>query len=594
MANQPVQVVTNPQQLRAPRTPNRPTTNGTDFFAGDDDGFVRHRDALVVSLESIAAALGSATWMTAFGGTAHVRVTMAARAIAKTHRPQKKVFPASLTPHVATAAIGEPIFAVTPASLASVIAVVKAVPKDVPDKLNTKTNLLVPNPSRARCEVSAIASIELWTAADRRKFSVAEATHWLGRSDAGPNYIVNFFPLAHAERDETLATAQRTSLRSLEQSLSNQSLEARGRSQLGRGTGAIVTMRLLRAGEPSRLELGIASDPVGTKITSSDVVVTDDDRHESLLALLEKNPLVRDITLPPVPMRETPTGVASDELPLPAVPPRDDGSFPLVGVIDGGVSDVLGAWIEDRWGQLAVADRDDEHGTFIGGLLAFAGTLNPKYLADLPGGCGIVDVDVLPTDPGGTGIAFGRYYPNGVIDFMDEVEAAVTDIRSRLGVRVFNFSLNFVAPGDPARYGYAARRIDQIARDNDVIFVISAGNLSPTQQRTEWPEDPSAAISSIVGDRGALINEPAESLFNVAVSALNPPGLKNVVPYALARYSRRGPGLRGATKPDLAHVGGSGTSDPVLGQGLRSYDSSGPELATPPRSLQRHSQTSTT
>ncbi len=575
MANQPVQVVTNPQQLRAPRTPNRPVTAGTDFYAGDDEGFVRHRDALVTSLQSIIAALSSPTWINNFGGAAHIRVTMAPKAIAKTHRPQKKIFPTALTPHVATAAIGEPIFAVTPTSLDEVVTVMKAVPKTVPTKINKNNGEEIPNPSRERCEVSAIAKIELWTAADRRSFSVAEATQWLGRSDAGPSYIVNFFPLAHADRDDTLATGERLSLRSLEQALSDQSVEARGRASLGRGTGALATVKLLAIGEASRLELGIASDPVGTRLTTHELAIQDDGRHERLLAVLESNPLVRDITLPPIPMRNTPASIESQELPFASVPERDGGSFATVGVIDGGVSDVLGAWVEEKWGQLADADRDVDHGTFIGGLLAFAGKLNPSFLGSLPDGCGIVDVDVLPADPGGTGVAFGRYYPNGVVDFMDEVASAVTDIRSRLGVRIFNFSMNFVAPGDSTRYGYAARRLDQIAKDNDVIFVVSAGNLAPTEQRPEWPADASAALSTVVGDRGALISEPAESLFNIAVTAVNPPGLRDVVPYALARYSRRGPGLRGATKPDLAHVGGAGSSDPVLGHGLRSYDSSG-------------------
>jgi hypothetical protein len=158
---------------------------------------------------------------------------------------------------------------------------------------------------------------------------------------------------------------------------------------------------------------------------------------------------------------------------------------------------------------------------------------------------------------------------------MDEVESAVTEMRSRAGIRVFNFSLNFVAPGDAGRYGYAAQRLDQIARDADAIFVVSAGNLAPGEQRAEWPSDPSSALALIVGDGNALINEPAESLFNVSVSALNPPDLGASVPYALARYSRRGPGLRGATKPDFAHVGGTGSLDPILGHGLRSIAADG-------------------
>jgi len=49
---------------------------------------------------------------------------------------------------------------------------------------------------------------------------------------------------------------------------------------------------------------------------------------------------------------------------------------------------------------------------------------------------------------------------------------------------------------------------------------------------------------------------------------LNPPGHGGCLPYAPARYSRRGPGLRSGVKPDLAHVGGSGTPHATLGHGL--------------------------
>ena len=575
MANQPVQVVTNPQQLRGPRTSNRPNKAGTDFYEGDNDGFGRHRDSLVASLESIQQTLSGPEWIREFGGSSYIKVTMAARAIAKSHRPQKKVFTSKWTPHVSTAGIGEPIYAVTAVSLRQVISIVQSIPLDVPVRLNRFTGNLESNPSRARCEVSAIGSIELWTAADRRDFSVVEATEWLDRSDTGRGYLVNFFPMTSAANDPSLAIAQRANLRSLELALRDLSVEAQGRSQLGRGTGAMVSIGFLEPGETSRLELGIASDPIGTRVSAAGRVVASESRHESLLMALERSPLVRDIALPPVPVRGVPAIAAESVLLAPPLAAREGGSFARVGVVDGGVSDVLDEWIDDRWGQLASDDRDEAHGTFIGGLLAFAGSMNPSYLADLPAGCALVDVDVLPADPGGTGVAFGRYYPNGVIDFMDEVESAVADIRSRLGVRVFNFSLNFVAPGDSSRYGYAARRLDQIARNNDVIFVVSAGNLVPGEQRSEWPADAALALATIVGDGNTLLNEPAESLFNLSVSALNPPGLHDSVPYALARYSRRGPGLRGATKPDLAHVGGSGTADPTLGHGLHSIDVNG-------------------
>lgn len=43
----------------------------------------------------------------------------------------------------------------------------------------------------------------------------------------------------------------------------------------------------------------------------------------------------------------------------------------------------------------------------------------------------------------------------------------------------------------------------------------------------------------------------------------------------MSNYSCRGPGLRVGLKPDLAHIGGSGTRHATLGHGLLSLDAAG-------------------
>src|SRR5436853_7451744 len=68
---------------------------------------------------------------------------------------------------------------------------------------------------------------------------------------------------------------------------------------------------------------------------------------------------------------------------------------------------------------------------------------------------------------------------------------------------------------------------------------------------------------------------PAESVRNVSVGALNPPGLANSIANAPARYSRRGPGLCAGVKPDLVHFGGSGSPQSPLGHGLFSVKPDG-------------------
>jgi hypothetical protein len=60
-----------------------------------------------------------------------------------------------------------------------------------------------------------------------------------------------------------------------------------------------------------------------------------------------------------------------------------------------------------------------------------------------------------------------------------------------------------------------------------------------------------------------------------SVAALNPPNLSGIIPYAPSRYSCRGPGVRVGIKPDLAHIGGSGTKDGKFGHGLHSVSTTG-------------------
>jgi hypothetical protein len=176
----------------------------------------------------------------------------------------------------------------------------------------------------------------------------------------------------------------------------------------------------------------------------------------------------------------------------------------------------------------------------------------------------LVDVAVFPSVPG----AFSDYYPEGVPQFFDEMETAVADARSRHRVRIFNMSLNIVQPVSADRYSLHAARLDQIADAHDALFFISAGNLNAQDLRPEWPVDATTALAHLAAARNDGMFMPAESIRNVAVAALNPPGDPSKVAFAPTRYSRRGPGLRAGNKPDLAHVGGFGSSTGPIGHGL--------------------------
>ncbi|MBN9553486.1 MAG: S8 family serine peptidase, partial [Alphaproteobacteria bacterium] len=94
---------------------------------------------------------------------------------------------------------------------------------------------------------------------------------------------------------------------------------------------------------------------------------------------------------------------------------------------------------------------------------------------------------------------------------------------------------------------------------NDVILVISAGNLPRAECRQPWPKDATAAITMLASFPGGnqKIAPPSEHLLGLTVGALNPPGVKGHEPGLPTTYTRRGPGVGGARKPDISHYGGA-------------------------------------
>ncbi len=121
-------------------------------------------------------------------------------------------------------------------------------------------------------------------------------------------------------------------------------------------------------------------------------------------------------------------------------------------------------------------------------------------------------------------------------------------MRARNGVRIFNMSLNIIQQAAFDRYSLHAARLDRIAEENDAIIFVSAGNLDPRDLRPEWSEDTTKALADVAASINDGLLSPAESVRNVSVTAVNPPGHPISVPFSPCRFSRRGPGLRTGVK----------------------------------------------
>lgn len=545
-----------------------------DFFANRDEEFRAHKKVLISQLGTIAHAIETQPQ----GDVGYIKVTLRRDAWAKSHRPLSSLFKPSRIQLAGGGDLGELYFQARPRVLRVISADIAATEDATILKRDENTGRDVPHPSTARSEAGAIAKIDLYGPVDRRNFSAEEAVSWLSNPMTGSSYEIELFdvPPPHNEWD-AFDPGQRRVYASFVAGLSALGRGATVQRQFTRDKAQpLLSLRLARSAEPPTVQLG---PPVpiehrrGRDLTPFDPGL---ERHRSLLRFLDQHPLVRHIDLPALVVRTidgrrlSAQSAAAPGRARPTtftLPPRNSARrYPRMGVIDGGISNELSDWVIDRWDVLDASDVDHWHGTFIGGLAVAGQSLNGSEICREPDGAEIVDIAVYPDDqkPG----AFSSYYPDGAPQMFDEIDYAVSDAKARHGVRVFNMSLNVQHPAQPDRYGHYAARLDQIAEAHDAIFFVPTGNTAMQDLRAEWPPDEVQALTALAAARNDGLLMPAESVRNIAVAALNPPGVEPSIAFAPGRYSRRGPGLRTGVKPDLACVGGCGSLNSRLGHGL--------------------------
>lgn len=561
MANSPIQVVLNTNNF-IEDVENKGGGPSTDFFAGNDVAFIAHREALSQQLNEIK----SMQIENEFARVSYAKVTLRQSALAKSHAPTRAIFNSDTAPVIGAGELGELYVELTPESIERL--------SHKMDKAETETRIKniqgkeIPHPTRIRSEIGAIDFISQHSRRDKRKFSVKEAIEWLSDPRSGGAYIVELFedPPVKEEWDELIPQKRR-----LFSSFINE-LENFGsglyalKIRKDKGAAILYGIKLEEGDVPVVQMLPLQSS--ATKNTNCKSVNLNPEKHEKLLDFLDRHPLVKKISLPPIIKKEA-SALGSSIGTLAAIPAVDPQiNYPKLCIVDGGVSDVFGPWIQDRWGLISPEDKDEHHGSFIAGLAVIGGSLNHVDVCKEANGCHIIDLDILPSQ-------FYDSYFSKPLEFFNELEMAVQELKARTGVRIFNFSLNVEEHVTSSGYSVPAQILDKIAEDNDVIFIISAGNTKPFELRKEWPESPIDVLKTLASTRNDSLKVPAESCRNLSVSALNPPDLSGVVPYGLSNYSCRGITSRTGLKPDLAHIGGAGTKHAIDGHGLFSIDAHG-------------------
>jgi Subtilase family len=538
-----------------------------DFYAGNDSDFAIHKLKLTSQLSSIKQIQNS----NRFSDVTYAKVVLKQSALAKSHRPTGSIFN-TIAPVVGAGDLGVILVEFDGLSIDRVSnKIMQAEPetkwkeKQVGGKVKK-----VANPSNLRSEVGAIEEISSYSAADKRKFSVSEGIDWLTNPQTGGAYIIELFENPPPSQNwDNLTDSKRTLFKSFYDGLLN----------IGIG---LVVFKIVDSEKNApmfsvRLEDSMANamiqlSPIRSIIKRQNIPIKiniNQIKHSDLLRFLDDHPLVKKIALPPIITKSVNEKKRKNVDSTFSIPKTDPAkSYPKIAVVDGGVSEIFDDWVEERWGLLADQDKDKDHGTFISGLAIAGNVLNGDEVCKELDGCKIIDLDILPKEG-----AWDNYYRGEPLQFFRELESAVKALKAKTGVRVFNFSLNIEEHVSSDGYSLPAKLLDEIAEENDVIFIISAGNTKPYDHRKEWPIDSLDALSILASSRNDTIKKPAESYRNLSVSALNPPNLKGIVPYALSSYSCRGPGIRIGLKPDLAHIGGAGPNS--SGHGLFSLDAVG-------------------
>ncbi|MBZ9910309.1 MULTISPECIES: S8 family peptidase [Mesorhizobium] len=549
----PIQVFLDTQRLiqiqaTGTRGPNR------DFFAGNNSGFQRHKARLRQQLLQASSALRTEADPAGF-----VLVQMREEGLAKSYRPLGALF---TTPNrfalVGGAAIGQMYFQTTPDALDRLSELIEQRAEVQPRlRENPETGRMEERVSAYRSEVGAIDEIRLPTPADRLGFSARDAVMWLEQETIIGGYVVEMFrpdPRVTPQAVEAMIARFRGRLNEL-----GGLIAVPFSSRTTKATASALTLSIdLRSDGRRAISLPLVPDvdaeqtegvpDLGPRAPDRSLA-----RHQALLDLLAREPLVRRVELP---LRLESGSASSIGLGAEALvqPPVANQSYPVVGVIDAGVAAIsqLEPWRAGTAGLISPADRDEAHGSFIAGLLAGGGGLNPTIANRLePTPCRFFDIDVLPR----RGL-LGQYYQTPD-EFFDQLETQI-EVAKAEGVRVFNMSLG--APGVRQGLGYSsfAANLDRIALTHDVIFLVSAGNLRGRDARPEWSATAEDALEMLATRAIAeeRITAPGEHLFGITVGAINAPSVLGAVADVPTTYTRRGPGPGGARKPELAHIGG--------------------------------------
>ena len=226
--------------------------------------------------------------------------------------------------------------------------------------------------------------------------------------------------------------------------------------------------------------------------------------------------------------------------------PDSSRQYPVVGLIDSGTDPgnaLLQAWVVSRDEEdVPRADQDNNHGSFVAGLIINGRGLNHGDQRFPASQSKIVDVVGMPK-------------PGTAVTEADLLETIHRVVKKYPDVKVWNLSVSrrdTVCQDDG--FSDFGIELDAIQRQYDVTFVVCAGNYEHQPLRGWPPED--------LGEHDRL-HPPGDTALGITVGSLAHVDRADtrVRREEPSPFSRRGPGAAFLPKPEVCHYGGNCSGD---------------------------------
>ncbi|WP_375786150.1 S8 family peptidase [Bradyrhizobium sp. Pha-3] len=286
---------------------------------------------------------------------------------------------------------------------------------------------------------------------------------------------------------------------------------------------------------------------------------------DCIRALLEL-PEIAAIDRPPTP--DWPELPASDiELSdFPEVVAAEDGAL-TIGVIDSGLTSAHPLIVESlaaSFGEPASLGDNDEkgHGTPVSGI-AIYGDIRQR-LSETPFQAKFRVASVRVVN------AAGRFDDEELVP--TQMENSIRRLHDEFGCRVINISLGDIKRPVGAKPSAWASTLDTLARELDILIVVSAGNASPSYLASLGDGIVAAYPRFLLSDANRIL-EPSSAVNVLTIGSiahsngLSTVDAENVGVRSIAQtfqpspFTRAGPGANKVLKPDLVDFGGTAIFD---------------------------------